>query len=83
MSIGVMFTESCSVELALVSILRNCKLLGVVKLLIFLTVEGVSRLYRDNQDCSQLSVCRGASANDTLDGVLTPYVQACSNSTGK
>ena len=30
-----------------------------------------------------LYACRGATANDSLDGVLTPYVQACSNSTGK
>lgn len=59
MSIGVMFTESCSVELALVSILRNCKLLGVVKLLIFLTVEGVSRLYRDKPGLQSVECLQG------------------------
>lgn len=30
-----------------------------------------------------LCAYRGATAIDSLDGVLTPYVQACSNSTGK
>ncbi|KAL9589637.1 MAG: hypothetical protein Q9203_001560 [Teloschistes exilis] len=39
--------------------------------------------YTVQQGNIQMSVCRGASATDALDGVLTPYVQACSNGTGK
>lgn len=31
----------------------------------------------------QCACCRGCSAVDALDGVLTPYVQACSTSTNK